>query len=165
MIEKKSGVGGFSKILRNIKTGLWQIITFAYKVGGWGKKRPKICLRNTWMVPYVTWIKFIQGVPNPFKGKHMFHSYLKFGYIFFFFLNGLVNNIPYLWLISERWTWRSQSFILHFFLDFLTLKKICVLQNSRLMVKGMCNETNFVINITLCCSSSGAFNQAWWYFF
>ena len=27
------------------------MITFAYKVGGWGEKRPKICLRNIWMVP------------------------------------------------------------------------------------------------------------------
>ena len=91
-------------------------------------------------------------------------SLLTFGYTVFF-LNGLINNIPYLWLISERWTWRSQSFILHFFLDSLTLKKIWVLQNSRLIVKGMCNETNFVINITLWSSSSGAWNQAWWYIF
>ena len=22
-----------------------------YKVGGWGEKRPKTCLRNIWMVP------------------------------------------------------------------------------------------------------------------
>ena len=47
---KKSGVGGFSKILRNFQSGSWQMI--CYKVGGWGEKRPKICLRNTWMVPY-----------------------------------------------------------------------------------------------------------------
>ena len=38
----KSGVGGFSKILRNFQSGSWQMITFAYKVGGWGEKRPKI---------------------------------------------------------------------------------------------------------------------------
>ena len=29
------------------------MLTSAYKVGGWGEKRPKICLRNIWMVPYV----------------------------------------------------------------------------------------------------------------
>ena len=43
---KKIGVGGFSKILRNFQSGLWQMLTSAYKVGGWGEKRPKICLRN-----------------------------------------------------------------------------------------------------------------------
>ena len=47
MIEKKSEVGGFSKILRNFQSGPWQMLTLAYKVGGWGEKRPKICLRNT----------------------------------------------------------------------------------------------------------------------
>ena len=51
MIEKKSGVGGFSKILCNFQSGSWQMIRFAHKVGRWGEKRPKTCLRNTWMVP------------------------------------------------------------------------------------------------------------------
>ena len=46
------GVGGFLKILRNFQSGSWQMLTSAYKVGGWGEKRPKTCLRNTWMVPY-----------------------------------------------------------------------------------------------------------------
>ena len=46
MIEKKSGVGGFSKILRNFHSGLLKLLTFAYKVSGWGEKRPKTCLRN-----------------------------------------------------------------------------------------------------------------------
>ena len=40
------GVGGFSKILRNFQSGSWQMLTSAYKVGGWGEKRPKICLHN-----------------------------------------------------------------------------------------------------------------------
>ena len=40
-------VGGFSKILRNYQSGSWQMLTSAYKVGGWGEKRPKTCLRNT----------------------------------------------------------------------------------------------------------------------
>ena len=31
---KKIGVGGFSKILRNFQSGLWQMLTSAYKVGG-----------------------------------------------------------------------------------------------------------------------------------
>ena len=44
-------VGGFSKILRNYQSGSWQMLTSAYKVGGWGEKRPKKCLRNIWMVP------------------------------------------------------------------------------------------------------------------
>ena len=44
---KKNGeVGGFSKILRNFQSGSWQMLTSAYKVGGWGEKRPKTCLRN-----------------------------------------------------------------------------------------------------------------------
>ena len=52
IIEKDTlGVGGFLKILRNFLSGSWQMIMFAYKVGGWGEKRPKIGLRNTWMVP------------------------------------------------------------------------------------------------------------------
>ena len=45
------GVGGFPKILRNFQSGSWQMLTSNYKVGGWGKKRPKICLRNILMVP------------------------------------------------------------------------------------------------------------------
>ena len=40
------GVGGFSKILRNFQSGSWQMLMSAYKVGGWGEKRPKTCLRN-----------------------------------------------------------------------------------------------------------------------
>ena len=40
-------VGGFSKILHNFQSGTWQMLMLAYKVGGWGEKRPKICLRNT----------------------------------------------------------------------------------------------------------------------
>ena len=39
-------VGGFSKTLRNYQSGSLQILTSAYKVGGWGEKRPKKCLRN-----------------------------------------------------------------------------------------------------------------------
>ena len=44
--KKFYGVGGFPKILRNFKGGSWQMLTPDYKVGGWGKKRPKSCLRN-----------------------------------------------------------------------------------------------------------------------
>ena len=47
-------VGGFSKILRNFQSGSWQMLTSAYKVGVWGEKRPKTCLRNIWMVPKET---------------------------------------------------------------------------------------------------------------
>ena len=43
----KKNMGGFLKILRNFQSGSWQMLTSAYKVGGWGKKRPKTCLRNT----------------------------------------------------------------------------------------------------------------------
>ena len=43
---KNERVGGFSKILRNFQSGSWQMLTSDYKVGGWGKKRPKTCLRN-----------------------------------------------------------------------------------------------------------------------
>ena len=47
IVEKKYlGVGGFSKILRNFQSGSWQMLTSDYKVGGWGEKRPKTCLRN-----------------------------------------------------------------------------------------------------------------------
>ena len=42
----RGGVGGFPKILRNLKSGSCQMLTSDYKVGGWGEKRPKICLRN-----------------------------------------------------------------------------------------------------------------------
>ena len=45
------GVGGFPKILCNLYRGSWQMLTSDYKVGGWGEKRPKTCLRNIWMVP------------------------------------------------------------------------------------------------------------------
>ena len=38
------GVGGFQKIL--LKEWVKQNLMFAYKVGGWVKKRPKTCLRN-----------------------------------------------------------------------------------------------------------------------
>ena len=51
--KKIERVGGFSKILRNYKSGSWQMLTSTYKVGGWGEKRPKTCLRNIWMVPIV----------------------------------------------------------------------------------------------------------------
>ena len=34
------GVGGFPKILRNLQSGSWQMLTSNYKVGGWGKKKP-----------------------------------------------------------------------------------------------------------------------------
>ena len=40
------GVGGIPKILRNLDSGSWQMLTSNYKVGGWGEKRPKTCLRN-----------------------------------------------------------------------------------------------------------------------
>ena len=40
------GVGGFPKILRNFQSGPWLMLTSDYKVGGWGEKRPKTCLRN-----------------------------------------------------------------------------------------------------------------------
>ena len=40
-MTKKNGVGGFSKNLRNFQSGSWQMITYAYKVGGWGKKGQK----------------------------------------------------------------------------------------------------------------------------
>ena len=40
------GGGGFPKILRNCQSGSWQMLTSNYKVGGWGEKRPKTCLRN-----------------------------------------------------------------------------------------------------------------------
>ena len=40
------GVGGFPKILRNLDSGSWQMLTFDYKGGGWGEKRPKPFLRN-----------------------------------------------------------------------------------------------------------------------
>ena len=40
------GVGGFLKILRNIQSGSQQMLTSNYKVGGWGEKMPKTCLRN-----------------------------------------------------------------------------------------------------------------------
>ena len=33
---------------------------FAYKVGGWVKKRPKTCLRNIWTVP-MNWITCCGG--------------------------------------------------------------------------------------------------------
>ena len=45
--QKKIGVGGFPKILRNFQSGSWQMLTSNYKVGGWVQKRPKTCLRNT----------------------------------------------------------------------------------------------------------------------
>ena len=41
-VEKKIGVGGFSKILRNFQGGWWQMLRSTYKVGGWGEKRPRI---------------------------------------------------------------------------------------------------------------------------
>ena len=31
-------------LISNVKS--WQMLMFNYKVGGWGEKRPKICLRN-----------------------------------------------------------------------------------------------------------------------
>ena len=34
-------LGGFSKILRNFQSGSCQMLTSAYKVGGWGKKGQK----------------------------------------------------------------------------------------------------------------------------
>ena len=40
------GVGGFLKILHNCQSGSWQMLTSNYKVGGWGEKSPKTCLRN-----------------------------------------------------------------------------------------------------------------------
>ena len=43
------GVGRLSKILCNFQSGSWQMLTSAYKVGGWGEKRPKICLGNTYL--------------------------------------------------------------------------------------------------------------------
>ena len=57
--QKKYGVGGFSKILRNFQSGSWQMLTFDYKVGGWGEKMPKTCLRNILMVPKS------EGMKNP----------------------------------------------------------------------------------------------------
>ena len=59
------GVGGFLKILRNSQGGSWQMLTSAYKVGGWGKKRLKMCLRNIWMVP-----KFIGKFRNRKKSDY-----------------------------------------------------------------------------------------------
>ena len=40
------GVGGFPKRLRNFQRGSWQMLMSNDKVGGWGEKRPKTCLRN-----------------------------------------------------------------------------------------------------------------------
>ena len=43
--EKKIGMGGFSLTLHNFQSnGSWQMLMSAYKVGGWGKKRPKMRL-------------------------------------------------------------------------------------------------------------------------
>ena len=44
--KKNLGLGGFPKILRNLDSGSLQMFTSDYKVGGWGEKRPKTCLRN-----------------------------------------------------------------------------------------------------------------------
>ena len=52
VLKKIGGVGWFSKILRNFQGGSWQMLMSTYKVGGWGEKRPKTWLRNTWMVHY-----------------------------------------------------------------------------------------------------------------
>ena len=62
------GVGGFPKILRNLQSGSWQILTSNYKVGGWGEKRPKTCLRNTWMVPKL-WCPAKNNPPQIFCGE------------------------------------------------------------------------------------------------
>ena len=48
------------------------MLTSAYKVGGWGEKRPKICLRNIWMVPYGFifgmnwWLKRVDLICGPY---------------------------------------------------------------------------------------------------
>ena len=47
--KKIERVGGFSKILRNYKSGSWQMLTSTDKVGGWVggvKKGLKHALRN-----------------------------------------------------------------------------------------------------------------------
>ena len=36
----------FTFYLRNFDNGSWQMLMSTYKVGGWGEKRPKTCLRN-----------------------------------------------------------------------------------------------------------------------
>ena len=41
IVKKIFGVGGFLKILCNYQSGLWQMLTLAYRVGGWGKKGQK----------------------------------------------------------------------------------------------------------------------------
>ena len=49
IVEKKSlGWLDFWKSYIIIRVG-YSMFMLAYKVGGWGEKRPKICLRNTWM--------------------------------------------------------------------------------------------------------------------
>ena len=59
-------------------------LMFAYKQGGWVKKRPKICLRNIWMVPYCRRVQNLKLsleplVPAQVKcrsnavGNHKFH--------------------------------------------------------------------------------------------
>ena len=50
--EKKiRGWVGFQKsYVCNYQSGTWQMLTFTYKVGGWGEKWPKTCLHNIWMV-------------------------------------------------------------------------------------------------------------------
>ena len=65
IVEKKKWVGGFSKMLRNFQSGSWQMLMSTYKVGGWGEKRPKTCLRNIWMVPNKS-IPFEKNVLQPF---------------------------------------------------------------------------------------------------
>ena len=52
-ITNVCGVGRFLKILRNFQSGSCQMLMSTYKVGGWGEKRTKTCLRNTWMVPNI----------------------------------------------------------------------------------------------------------------
>ena len=50
--EKKFARGGWiSKKLTWFIGLVSKNLMFAYKVGGWVKKRPKTCLRNIWMVP------------------------------------------------------------------------------------------------------------------
>ena len=39
IVEKKIGMGEFSKMSRNFQSGSCQMLTSAYKVGGWGKKK------------------------------------------------------------------------------------------------------------------------------
>ena len=67
---------GAAMWLRNIESRDGLMITFDYRLGGWGRNKPKSWLRNIWMVPklVIIFVLFLPLIPLFYNFSLLFLS-------------------------------------------------------------------------------------------